>query len=295
MSRGIVLFGVNNERVDYVQLAIMCASFIKKNMPSTSITLITDLGSKNYHEGLGQPDLQNHFDHVVLLEEKEAQFVNNRAYRDTKYYHVDAQFKNETRSSVYDLSPYDETLLVDCDYLICNNVLSNVWGSVDEIMINKQAISLLHEPLHGTEFRLNPFGIKMYWATLIYFKKGKKAKLLFELVQHIKDNWEFYKLTYDFPGHLFRNDYAFSIALHILNGFVESDDYAAPLPDDTILTSLDIDQFFKISSPSDISMFVQDPKESWKFYVSRLKGLNVHVMNKLSLLNHMGDIMEVLK
>lgn len=295
MSRGIVLFGVNNARVDYVQLAIMCASFIKKNMPGTSVCLITDQGSKDYHAGLGQSNLQNYFEHVILLEEKEAQFVNNRAYRDTKYYHVDAQFKNETRSSVYDLSPYDETLLVDCDYLICNNVLSNVWGSVDEIMMNKQAINLLHEPLQGTEFRLNTFGIKMYWATLIYFKKGKKAKLLFELVQHIKDNWEFYKLTYDFPGHLFRNDYAFSIALHILNGFVETDDYAAPLPDDTILTSLDIDQFFKISAPDDISMFVQDPKESWKFYVSRLKGLNVHIMNKLSLLNHMGSIMEVLK
>jgi hypothetical protein len=195
---------------------------------------------------------------------------------------------------VYDLSPFEETLLLDSDYLICNDSLKHVWGSVEEIMINRSAIGLNHQPLVGQEFRLNPFGIKMYWATAIYFKKGEKARTLFKLVDHIKDNWEFYKLTYDFGGNLFRNDFAFSIAIHILNGFVESDDYVVSLPDPSILTALDFDQFYKINSPSDLSFFMNDKAETWKFYTTRLKGLNVHCMNKISLINSMPRIMEVL-
>ena len=295
MLKGIVLFGVNNSRVDYIQLAVMAAAFIKKNMPGTDICLITDIHSQRHHEGKKIYPLSKFFSNVVILSEdiKET-FENKRAYRDTRYYHVDDKFRNETRSLVYDLSPFDETLLLDTDYLICNNVLSSVWGCDEDVMINRNAIGLLHDPLKSEEFRLNPFGIKMYWATAIYFKKGPKAELLFNLVQHIKENWDFYKLTYDFPGGLFRNDYAFSIAIHILNGFVESNDYVSSLPDDTILTGMDIDQFYGIHSPNELSMFINDKSETWKFYATRLKGLNVHCMNKLSLLNHMDTIMEVL-
>lgn len=295
MSKGIVLFGVNNSKVDYIQLAVMAAAFIKKNMPGTNVCLITDEYSKSYHDGKNKWPLSNYFSHIkILSKEIEEQFENKRAYKDTKYYFFEDRFRNETRSLVYDLSPFDETLLLDSDYLICNNNFSNVWGSEEEIMINKEAIGLLHDKLHTQEFRLNPFGIKMYWATAVYFRKGERAKLLFRLVEHIKDNWEFYKLTYDFPGSLFRNDYAFSIAIHILNGFTESNDFVTSFPDNCILTGLDTDQFFKIRSSTDISLFVNDKRETWKFYVTRLKGLNVHCMNKLSLINHMESIMGVL-
>ena len=295
MSRGVVIFGINNTKVDYVQLAVMAAGFVKKNMPGTSVTLITDESSYNDDMFKGKIRVKHHFDNIILVPSSfKEEFPNKRRYSDTRYYSVEDTFRNESRSLAYELSPYDETLLVDSDFLICNNVLSTVWGCEEEIMMNSKATSLLHAPLEGDEFRLNPFGIRMYWATVIYFKKGEKAKLLFDLVEHIRENWDFYKLTYDFPGHLYRNDYAFSIAIHILNGFVESDDFVSPLPDNTILTALDTDQFFRIRSPSDLSFFVNDKKENWKFYANRIKGLNVHCMNKLSLINNMEDIMGVL-
>lgn len=290
MSRGIVLFGINNERIDYIKLAVIAAGFIKKNMPGTSICLITDSNSADN----SQFKLTNYFTHVVLTPEGEQQFANKRTYRDTQYYYFEDSFKNETRSLVYNLTPFDETLLLDTDYLICNNVYSNVWGSYEDVMINKNAIDLLHAPLQNEEDRLNKFGIKMYWATAIYFKKSEKAEQLFDLVEHIKHHWAYYKLTYDFPGTLFRNDYAFSIAIHILNGFVDTDEYFPPLPDEAILSSLDSDQFFKIKSANEMVLFVNDKKETWKFYASKIKGLNVHCMNKISLLNNAEEIMKVL-
>lgn len=290
MSRGIVLFGINNARIDYVKLAIIAAGFIKCNMPDTPICLITDENSKANTEYR----LTDFFTDIICVPDGEYKFENKRSYRDTQYYHFEDHFKNENRSLVYNLSPYDETLLLDTDYLICNNSLSAVWGSYEDVMINKQAINLLHMPLQNEEDRLNKYGIKMYWATAIYFKKSQKAQELFELVEHIKANWGFYKLTYDFPGTLFRNDYAFSIAIHILNGFVDTDEYFPSLPDSSILTSLDSDQFFKIKSPQELVMFANDKKDTWKFYASKLKGLNVHCMNKISLLNNSSDIMKVL-
>lgn len=295
MSKGIVIFGINNAKVEYVQLAIICAAFIRKNMPGTNICLITDKESKAYQDGKAGLSTESFFDDIVIMPEETYRFENKRRYRDTQYYGFDEHFKNEGRASVYDLSPYDETLLVDCDYLICNNVLSHVWGCSEDLMINKAAIDLSHSSLAGDEFRLNAFGIPMYWATIIYFRKGPKAKLLFSLVDHIKENWEFYKLTYDFPGTLFRNDYAFSIALHILNGFNEGNDFATDLPDPVILTAPDTDQFYGISSPTELHMFRQDKKDTWKFLGVKLKGLSVHCMNKLSLLNHTDAIMEVLE
>lgn len=296
MSRGVVIFGMNNARIDYVQLAIMCAGFVRKNMPGTRVCLITDQASKNFQDGKPGQRTSLFFDDIIIAPYQVEKFSDNkRHYRDTQYYGFDEKFRNETRSSAYDLSPYDETLLIDCDFLVCSDVLSNCWRSEEEVMINRKAIDLHHQQLGGTEERLNPFGIPMYWATVIYFRKGEKAERLFRLVEHIKDNWDFYKLTYDFPNPTFRNDYAFSIAIHILNGFFEESSFVVPLPEPEILTAMDTDQFYGISSPNELHFFTPDRKESWRFLGTRLKGINVHCMNKLSLLNNADEIMEVLR
>ena len=295
MSRGIVLFGINNTQIDYVQLAVMAAGFIRKNMPGTPIALITDVHSRDAHNSKGRWHLDDFFDHVILTNVDKQEFENRRAYRDTRYYSVDATFKNENRSTVFNLSPFDETLLIDVDYLITNNALDAVWGNEEDFLINKNATNLFHAPLMNSEFRLNPYGIRMYWATVVYFKKTEKTKLIFDLVEHIKDNWEYYVMLYEMPGKLFRNDYAFSIAIHILNGLIDSNEVAKDLPIPVIHTALDLDQLYKIVSPNELLFFANDIQENWKFYVTNLKGINVHCMNKISLLNNMESIMETLQ
>jgi hypothetical protein len=296
MTRGVVIFGVNNSRVNYVALARLAAAFVKKNMPGTNITLITDDASISQYryEKTYVSDITSIFDVVRLIPPKPELFENSRRYKDTQYYGFDDTFKNEGRASAYDLSPYDETILIDCDYLACSDKLSLCWGSHHDVMINANARGLLHNRMHEDEVRLNPFGIKMYWATVIYFKKSERAALLFALVDHIRENWDFYRLTYDFPGALFRNDYAFSMAIHILNGFNEGD-FTSPLPYATIHTALDTDQFYGITDPKTLHFFANDPKETWRYYAVKLKGIDVHCMNKISLLNNFYETMEVLQ
>jgi hypothetical protein len=293
MTRGIVTFAFNNERVDYTQLAVAFAAFARRNMADCNICLITDQQGLDWQSYKGHSHPGRYFTDILTIEEAQRQFRNSRTYRDTRYYDVTDTFRNELRPSALDLSPYDETLLVDSDYLILSDSLSSAWGSSEDVLLSSSAITLQHRRVADTEHRLNPYGVPMYWATVMYFQKSERARRLFSLMQHIKDNWDFYQLTYDFPGNLYRNDYALSVAVHILNGFEEGDEFKS-VPDAPLLTSFDYDQFYDIHAPNDVSLFVNDATENWKFFVSRVKGINVHCINKLSLLNNMENIMEVL-
>lgn len=282
MSKGIVLIAFNNAAVDYVRMALYNASLIKRNMPGTEVCLILDTPGFSRHEEA----IKKTFDKFIIANPAE-KFENIRSFKDTQYFSTQARFRNETRSLAYALSPYDETLLVDVDYLIFDNSLSNVWGCEESILINKHATGLDNYPLLGDEYRLEDTSVRMYWATVVYFKKCEIAKCLFDLVEHVKDNWNFYQSTYGFPGRLFRNDYAFSIAIHMLNGFSESGEVCKDLPISSILTAQDTDQVYSLVD-NGLIFFVNNKSENWKFSVSKITDVNVHCMNKLSLLNILG-------
>ena len=290
MSKGIIFFAVNNEKIDYTKLAYLATKFVKHNMGDIPVSLITDEQSLLWDSFKEiEKDFTKILDKIIITGDQSDFVKNTRIYRDTNYHSITAEFKNTNRMGAYELSPYDETLLLDVDYLVLSDVLNHVWGNEEDILINCDAINLEHKKLEGPEFRLNPYGIKMYWATAIYFKKSARVKLLFDFVSHIKDHWDFYKLVYDFPGGLYRNDYAFSIALHMLNGFLENKEIK-PLPGGPILTLKDIDQIFEISDLNQIKAFINDSKETWKFYANTISGVNVHCMNKLSILNNFDKI-----
>ncbi len=291
-SRGVLLFAENNKRLNYLKLAIIAAKCIKNNMgQETNVAVVTTQSSIDWFTDKSVLDI---FNDVIIRDPQQDAQENVRTYRDTRYHSVQDLFLNKSRASAYELSPYDETILVDVDYFVLNDSLNAVWGNQEEFLINKKAHSLTHRPLSGPEFRLNPYGIRMYWATLIYFKKCPKAKLIFELVDHVKECWDYYKHVYDFPGTLYRNDFAFSIALHMLNGFTDDTDFAKPFPVDHILTAIDTDQFIEFEDKTTMKFFVNDEKETYKFYVTKVKAVNVHCLNKISILNKADEILKVI-
>ena len=299
-NRGILLFAENNDRIDYLRLAILAAKCIKNNMGAgTKVSVVTSTSSLSTLARINEKlvDLaKSLFDKIIIIDNRVEQVDDNsRVYRDTQYHSVTAQFLNKSRSSAYDLSPYEETLLIDVDYFVLNDSLNSVWGSNEDFLINKSAKTLLHKPLTGHEFRLNPFGLRMYWATVIYFKKSEKAKLIFDLVSHIKESWNYYKHVYDFPGGLYRNDFSFSIALHMLNGFVDDEDFVKSFADPSILTATDYDQFIGFDDKNTVRLYANDPEATWKFYVSKVRGVNVHCLNKISIINKFDETLEKLK
>jgi len=124
-------------------------------------------------------------------------------------------------------------------------------------------------------------GIDFYWATVVYFEKNEKNDIYFNLIDHIEENWNYYQSIYDINADLFRNDFAFSIAIHIMNGFQSNNEIVDKLPGKHYYTT-DRDVAWKINN--DYLMFlVQKKNFEGQYTAISTSGLNVHIMNKFSL------------
>jgi len=70
----------------------------------------------------------------------------------------------------------------------------------------------------------------------VYFRKTEANTIFFNLVKHIEQEWNHYRRVYQITSGLFRNDFAFSIAIHIMNGF-QPGNFAQQLPGSMLYTT----------------------------------------------------------
>lgn len=190
-SRGIVLFAYNT-KFNYVNIATQSAKIAKLHL-NLPVTLITDQNIDN--------DL---FDNIII---DTNQFENFRS--------EGTIWRNGNRHRAYELSPYDETLLIDSDYIILDKKLLELFNVTQDYRIF-QSTNFLDINTHN---KMGHLKLDFLWATALIFKKTLKTKLLFELVKNIQNNYQYYYDLYQIPDSNFRNDYAFTIADYILNGY----------------------------------------------------------------------------
>ena len=271
-SKGAILFARNNDKVDYIKQALFSAKRIKKylNIP---VSVITD--SPEY---LKSVDLDNEFDNVIKMNYDSTN--NGRRYYDGSISSYLANFKNNLRYKAYDFSPYDETLLIDTDFIISNDVFKNCFKSSADFMIYKKSQDISNSTDRYEFVKISDYTIDFYWATVVFFRKTKLNQIFFNLVGHIQDEWEHYRRIYQIKSPLFRNDYAFSIAIHIINGYQKSL-FAEPLPG-TKLYSIDKDILWKIND-TELTFLVEKKDYLGEYTIVKTKNQNVHVMNKFSL------------
>ena len=272
MSKGAFLIARNNGHIDYVKQAVFLARRIKKYL-DVPVTIATD--SADYLEStFGVAD----FDKVIRLEN--TQDSNLRYYFDGTLSKQTASFKNNNRASVYDLTPYDETLLLDTDYIISNELLKSTFDSTFDFMLYKKSNDIANVRDKREFDKVSNTGVDFYWATVVFFRKTETNKIFFDLVAHIEQEWNHYRRVYQITSSLFRNDYAFSIAIHIMNGFVPGD-FAQQLPGSMMYTT-DKDVLWQLDD--DEMMFLVEKKEYLGEYTAlKTSGQTIHVMNKSSL------------
>jgi hypothetical protein len=286
-KRGFLLIAFNNDEIDYIKMACSCALSIKSHLNNNHTTLITE-STAWLEKILSKEQIEKVFDNIILVDAPNQK--NVRTHYDSPWTKFKAPFLNNKRSSAYELSPYEETILLDVDYMVMGDSLDLVWGCDDDFLINKDATSLRNEKFHDKEIRLSKTGIPMYWATLIYFKKSELAKRIFDLTIFIKEHYLFYKHLYKFPGKLFRNDYVFSIAIHIISGFINSDINSFPIP--TIKTMDQKDDIVEIEFDH-ILFLSHDPEQPWVNHLVKLQNIDVHIMNKRSFLRQYEQIIKL--
>lgn len=270
MKCGALIFAHNNSNVDYVKLAVFSAKQVIKHL-EIPVTLVTD-------SAVSEEDAKI-FDKVILIEnESNSQF---KKFYDGTMYASNMEWKNFSRSQVYELTPYDKTLVIDSDYIINSSVLKPAFEIDSYFQIYQQSFPLAPWRNDSTFQRLNQYSIKFYWATAFIFEKNPTTEAFFTLVANIKDNWQYYKALYHLESNIFRNDFAFSIAIHIMNDQTDGD-FVTELPGtmtyimdrDLLVTALD----------NKMQFLVEKEHNYGEYTLVKTTGIDVHVMNKQSLI-----------
>jgi hypothetical protein len=123
---------------------------------------------------------------------------------------------NKGRYQAYELSPYDETLLLDTDYMVNSNKLLRVFDYYDDFCCH-DTTSFFMQPNAAQEV-LSAYSFKTLWATAVCFKKTSRTEQIFGCLESVQKNYEHYGNIHSFIGGVFRNDYALTLALRIANG-----------------------------------------------------------------------------
>ena len=286
-TRGIVVFARNNSQVDYVKQAHFLAKRAQDilGLPTTLVTDSVEFLDVEY------PDWQTVFDKVVSIvwkaEDITEDTVLSRGEQHSQKKFYDGalvskrlEWKNEARTLAYEVSPYEETLVLDSDIVISNDIFLQCFEQKHDLLLYKTATELL-DCDRGDDFtRVSDTSVDFYWATCIFFRKTQENRIFFDLVKHIQENWNHYKNIFQINSPYYRNDYAFSIAVHIMNGY-QTGDFAKPLPG-TLYFITDKSILWQIQDRS-LVILLEKPTYDGEYTPIRIKNANLHAMNKFSL------------
>jgi hypothetical protein len=280
MSKGVLTFASNNGEFDYLLQAQDVAIRAKRHLELPT-AVVTDTESvKNTSCDLTV------FDNVIYTDVETFGKSNSRDVHDGDYGHKTIHWKNEARPAVYELTPYDETLLLDTDIVICNSDWTICFEQPQDFRIYKNCINLSENFWPYQYEKVSETGPDFFWASAIFFRKTKANKIFFDLVQHVKDEWLHYTHVYSLPSRKYRSDYAFSIAIHVMNGF-QKGNFQTEMPGQ--LYYITDKSILKEIKNDDMLLLINDPVYSRKFTACKTKKQTVHVMNKFSLERCLND------
>ena len=269
MTIGTVIFAQNNGTVDYIRMADY-AAFRVKTFLDIPVTLITD-----NRDWLIKNIPQHHFNSIVEIPKTSPN--QTKKFSDGALSYKVASWNNLSRADVYQLSPYDTTLVIDSDYMINSDKLKSVLGLDHDFQIYKQHLDLAYERNANCFERISEYSIPFYWATVFIFKKNLLTEQFFNLIKHIKENCLYYRTLYSIAAPAFRNDFAFSIAIHLL----DDGNFVKEIPGKMVYLN---DTDLLIDIKSDRVRFLAEKKNHKGEYIAgKTQGLDVHVMNKISL------------
>lgn len=286
MTNGILIYAHNTRSVDYALMAIISGGLAKKQL-KVPASLVTDESTVEWMKESQIYEKANEvFEQIIIVEKPQTN--NSRRLYDGVDNAV-VPFVNLNRYSAWEITPYERTLLIDSDFLIFSNRLTEYWNIESDFLIGESINDIYNQVRLGYHDRyVSEVGVKLYWATTVMFTKNKRTKMIFDLINYIRENYQYFADTYRFDSKQFRNDIAFSVAKHILDGFEESSNETLP----PILTLLDRDILHDVNNAK-LTVLVS-PRLDSNFCVASLSNVDVHVMNKQSIVRNKEKLLELI-
>ena len=199
MTQGALIFAFDNEHIDYVSMAAWSATNIRRHL-GIPVAVITD-----------REDVSG-FDRVIHCDR------GSNNYRWFGDYGTQIPWHNHTRANAYRLSPWDQTLLLDADFVVASDQLRSVLDSSQDFLAHRWARDVTGK----NDFSgLNYFGdnrMPQWWATVIMFRRCSHSELIFDTMTMVRDHWTNYRHLYKNNNVSYRNDHALTIALGVVNG-----------------------------------------------------------------------------
>ena len=179
--------------------------------------------------------------------------------------------------------------MIDGDYLVFSDLLNEYWDVDADVLIGESINDIYsNDRLGYMDKYVSEVGVKLYWATTVMFTKNDAAKTFFNTVSLIKENYQHYADVFRFDSRQYRNDIAFSVAKHILDGFEEITVNSLP----PVRTLLDTDMLHDVTDKSLILLF--SPKNDNNFCAAALADADLHVMNKQSIYRNKDKLLELI-
>jgi hypothetical protein len=286
MTKGILIYAHNHRSVDYALLSVISGGLAKKylNVPAS---LVTDKPTVEWMKESQIFDKANIiFENIIIVDTPQTN--NSRRLYDGDENAV-VPFINSNRCSAWDVTPYDRTLLIDGDFLIFSDRLNEYWNVDDDLLIGESINDIYDQKRLGYHDQyVSDVGIKLYWATTVMFTKNEKTKMFFDLVSYIKNNYQYFADAYRFDSRQYRNDISFSVAKHIIEGFEETTTGRLP----PVLTLLDRDILYDVNN-SRLTVLVSPQLDS-TFCAASLINVDIHVMNKQSIIRNKNNLLDLI-
>ena len=199
LTQGVLIFAFNNEHTDYIALAAWSAKNIRRHLNLPVAVVTNDPAAAAQHQ----------FEHIIVTAPDTG---GSRYFED---YDATVTWHNAGRINAYELSPFDQTLVLDADYVVaCKQLLT-----VLEIPQQFAAFDRALNPAKQSE--ITTFGknqMPMWWATVMMFRRGTVSQYIFDSMQMIRNNWQHYRDLFGIDQANYRNDYALSIAIGLVVG-----------------------------------------------------------------------------
>lgn len=200
----------------------------------------------------------------TLITDSFYNYKNTRHDIDTNQF---VQWRNAGRCLAYDASPYNETIVIDVDYLMFDSNILKVFECDWDYQLMRRANGLTQQ----FPETMGPNSLPYVWATVFAFRKTPRAKMFFDLVRRVQDNYTYYRELFNVKERNFRNDYAFAIADVILNGYtINTTGIPGPMQH--------VDQPIDSITAQGNTLIIRDANQA---YV--LPRMNLHVMSKAYL------------
>ena len=286
MTQGILLYAHNNRTVDYASMAVIAGGLAKKNL-QVPVSLVTDTSTIAW---MKESDIFNQaeslFDQIITVDRPTTD--NQRRLHDGQASQL-IPFINTNRNTAWELTPYDRTLLIDSDFFILSNSLGEYWNVDADVMLGSAINDIYNDSRVGyLDRHVSDTGVKMYWATTVMFSKNANAKLFFDTVNYVKENYSQFADVFRFDSRQFRNDIAFSVAKHILDGYQQDDVLSLP----PVLSALDKDILHSVNSNT--LTFLVDYKLINSYCATAISNIDIHIMNKQSVIRNKQALLELI-